>query len=154
MIKDSLHTVGEVTITLIDGKTEKKYYETVIPNLVVLVGRAFITARMKDNGLPTQMTHMELGQGITAPTAANSTIEIPFTPQARVALSTAGGTVNSNTITYTATFPPGVATGAVTEAGVFNGPVTGTMLCRTSFPVVNKPAGDILAISWSCSIIP
>lgn len=154
MFNEYLNAKGDLLIELFDGTTGKKYFERHEKNLVVLVGRAFIAARMKDVGLPNQMTHMELGQGITPAAAANTTIEVPFTPSARVPLSTSGGTVNSNTITYTATFPAGVGTGAVTEAAIFNAASDGTMLCRTVFPVSNKPANDIMAISWSVSILP
>jgi hypothetical protein len=152
MFLDDIKAKGKVTIELFNENGEK-YFENTIDNLVVLVGRAWIAARMKDTGIPVQMTHMELGQGTTAPTASDTTIQTPFTPQGRVALSVAGGTVSSNTVTYTATFPAGTATGAVTEAAIFNNSTVGTMLCRTVFPVVNKPAADVLAISWQVSII-
>jgi hypothetical protein len=55
---------------------------------------------------------------------------------------------SSNTITYVASFEAGDATGAVTEAGLFNASSGGTMLCRTVFSVVNKGAQDILNITW------
>lgn len=152
MINDSLQAKGKVTIQLFD-ETGNKYFEHTQDNLVVLVGREWIAARMKDTGIPAQITHMEIGQGTTAPVAGNTTIEIPFTPQARVANSVAGGTVVSNTVTYTASFPAGVGTGAVTEAGLFNNNTAGTMLARIVFPVVNKVATDAMAISWSVSIL-
>ena len=68
----------------------------------------------------------------------------------RVALS--GSVVSTNTITYTATFPAGTGTGAVTEAGIFNASSGGTMLCRTTFPVVTKGSGDTLAITWVVTV--
>jgi hypothetical protein len=68
----------------------------------------------------------------------------------RVALTTAS--VVTNTITYTATFGAGVATGAITEAGVFNAASAGTMMCRTVFAVVNKAAGDAVQITWAVTV--
>lgn len=152
MFKEEILAKGSVKFQLFDANGNL-YFEQEDKNLVVLVGREYIAARMKDTGLPVQMSHMEIGQGTTAPTANDTIIETPFTPQARVALSVAGGTVASNAVTYTATFGPGVGTGAVTEAAIFNDSTVGSMLCRTVFPVVNKPAADTLAISWQVSIL-
>jgi hypothetical protein len=68
----------------------------------------------------------------------------------RVLLS--GNSVTNNAITYTATFPAGTGTGAITEAGIFNASTAGTMLCRTTFPVVNKQAGDTIAVTWVVTV--
>lgn len=118
-------------------------------NLVVTVGLAHIAARMAQTGIPTQMTHMAIGSGATAAAAGNTALQ---TQLGRVALTTAGGTPSSNSITYAASFPAGTGTGAVTEAGIFNDVTAGTMLCRTVFPVINKGADDVLAVSWVVTI--
>lgn len=152
MINDTLKASGELTIALFD-EHGNKYFEKTEKNLVVLVGREWIAARMKDTGIPVQITHMEIGQGTTAPSASNTTIEIPFAPQARVANSVAGGTVVSNTVTYTATFPAGTGTGTVTEAALFNNSTAGTMLSRVTFPAIGKVSTDSMAISWGISIL-
>lgn len=152
MFNDELKAKGKVTLSLTDINGNK-YYEQTVDNLVVLVGRAWIAARMKDTGIPAQITHMEIGQGTTAPVAANIGIEIPFAPVARVANSVAGGTVSSNTITYTASFPAGTGTGTVTEAALFNASTGGTMLCRTTFPQIGKVSTDTLSISWAVSLL-
>ena len=60
--------------------------------------------------------------------------------------------MSTNTITYTATFPAGTGTGAITEAAVLNASSSGTMLCRTTFPVVNKAAGDTIAVTWVVTV--
>lgn len=153
MLNDNVSVRGDLTISLISGETGEVYFTKEEKNLVVLVGRAWMASRLKDTDIPAQMTHMELGQGTTSPVAADTGIQTAFTPEARVALSTAGGTVSSNTVTYAATFPAGVGTGNVTEAGIFNAATGGTMLCRTTFGVVTKPAGDQLAINWTLTIL-
>ena len=153
MNNELLKVKGEVTLSLTNANGVK-YFERTIPNLVVLVGREYIAARMKETGRPLEMSHMEIGQGSTTPVAGDTAIETPFVPQARVALAAAGGSVSSNTVTYSATFGPGVGEGAVTEAGIFNDSVAGTMLCRTVFPIVNKPTEDALSISWTVTILP
>ena len=65
-------------------------------------------------------------------------------------LSTAA--VNVDNITYEATFNPGQGTGALVEAGIFNGATGGVMLCRTQFPIVTKEADDTIIIQWTVSI--
>jgi len=50
------------------------------------------------------------------------------------------------------TFGAGVGTGAVTEAGIFNASSAGTMLCRTTFSVINKAAADTLGITWTVTV--
>ncbi len=145
-ICDSLSVKGDVVIIKTDevGQTEKLE----VKNLVVAAGKSFITNRMSANTVNV-MSHMAVGTGSTAAGSSDTTLG---TESARVALSVAGGTPSSNTITYTATFPAGTGTGALTEAGIFNAASTGTMLCRTVFPVVNKAAGDSIAITWVISI--
>ena len=58
----------------------------------------------------------------------------------------------NNQITYVANFAAGVGTGAVKESGIFNGSTGGTMLCRTTFPVVNKQAGDSMTVTWTVTV--
>ena len=151
MLNDLIKVTGNLNIKLIgpDGVVKEDIDHT---NLVVSVGKQFIAARMKATGAPAEMSHMELGLGSTAANNADIALDTSFGTVAKVALATAGGTVSTNTITYSATFPAGTGTGAVTEAGIFNSAVGGTMLCRTVFPVVNKPALDVLAINWTITV--
>lgn len=119
-----------------------------VSNLVVTAGKNYIAAKMvATTNVPASMTHMGIGTGTGTPGAADTTLG---TQTGRVSLS--GSTVSTNTITYTATFPAGTGDGAITEAGVFNASSGGTMLCRTTFPVVNKAAGDTIAITWVVTV--
>lgn len=115
-------------------------------NLVVDTGLNYIVSRMKDT---TQgaMSHMAIGSTNTA-AAANQTALLG--ELGRVALTST--TVSANTVTYTATFGAGVGTGAVVEAAILNASSSGSMLCRTVFPVVNKQADDSIAITWTVTI--
>lgn len=144
---------GDLQIQVIDSLTGNIKEERNETNLVVTVGRNWIAARFKDTGIPTQMTHMEVGQGTTTPVAGNTGIETAFSPAARVALATAGGSVSGNQVTYSATFPAGTGTGPVTEAAIFNASTAGTMLCRTTFGVLTKTATDIIVIQWVISVL-
>ena len=53
---------------------------------------------------------------------------------------------------YVSAFEAGDATGAVTEAGIFNAASGGDMLCRTVFSVVNKAADDTMSVTWTITL--
>jgi hypothetical protein len=143
--KDSSKVTGMVNVVVRDdaGKIKQEF---TVPNLVVDTGLAFIASRMKDT-TDDAMSHMAVGTDNTAASAADTTLG---TELARQAL--ASSTVTSNSIAYVATFAAGTGTGALTEAGLFNDPTTGTMLCRTVFAVINKGAADSMTVTWTVTI--
>ena len=120
-----------------------------VPNLVVTSGKIYIAGKMiaTDSNVPIAMSHMGIGTGTASPVAEDTGLG---TQTGRVLLS--GSLQDNNSITYTATFPAGTGTGAITEAGIFNASTGGTMLCRTVFPVVTKQAGDTIAVTWKVTV--
>jgi hypothetical protein len=120
-----------------------------VPNLVVTVGKGFIASKMA-GAVVDAMSHMELGTSSVAANNTDTTLVAPVAGSRRSFDSSA--MVVGSTVTYYATFGPGVATGALTEAGIFNAATGGIMLCRTVFAVVNKPAGDTINIAWTVTI--
>jgi hypothetical protein len=132
-----------VVITGPDGKIKE---EREFKNLVVNTGLAYVASRMVGTA-SNIMSHMALGSGTTAAAAGDTALQSEL---GRVALSS--GTSASNIVTYTATFPPATATGAVTEAGILNAASAGTMLCRTVFAVVNKGSDDAMSVTWTITI--
>lgn len=144
---EHLKAKGELSIVLTDATGAVKY-ESHEKNLVVNTGLNFIVNRMKDANA-TVMSHMSVGTGTTAAAAADTTLESEI-GGSRTALTST--TVTANQIVYIASFGAGVGTGAVTEAGIFNGSSGGTMLCRTVFPVVNKQAGDSMTVTWTVTV--
>lgn len=144
MLNDKLKVTGDVQITLLDKDGNVKDSRE-IKNLVVTLGKEFIAARMV--GTPTAMSHMGIGSGATAAAAGDTALG---TQLGRVAL--ASSTSLNAVATYTASFPAGTGTGAVTEAGIFNAASAGTMLCRTVFAVVNKGVDDALSITWQITV--
>ena len=145
-IKENLGITGALTIvkTNSEGLVTEKVH---VPNLVVSVGKTFIASRMTGTA-SNVMSHMAVGSGTTAPVAGN--IDLESILGSRNALTST--TPSSNTVTYVATFAAGEGTGAVTEAGIFNASTSGTMLCRTTFPVVNKAAGDSITVTWVVTV--
>lgn len=145
MINDQIKATGELSIFLHDSNNVLKQH-IFVPNLVVTVGKEFIASRMigvTDN----VMSHMAVGTSNLDLVAANTALSAEI---GRVALTSSVRT--NNTVRYTATFAPGEGTGALVEAGILNDATTGTMLCRTTFLVVNKDASDTLTINWDVTI--
>lgn len=144
MIQDNLKVTGAVSVKLFDKNGNLKE-EQQIKNLVVTTGKNFIAARMV--GTPTEMSHMAIGATNTAADAADTALGSELGRVALTSDSSSGAVV-----TYVATFPAGTGTGAVVEAGVFNASSSGTMLCRTTFSVVNKGADDAMTITWQITV--
>ena len=136
---------GELTIVHKNAEGQIKDVIS-IPNLVVTAGKQYIASRMV-GASATVMTHMAIGTGTTTPAVGDSTLG---TEAGRVSL--ASFSASGTNVTATATFPAGTGTGAITEAGILNAASAGTMLCRTTFPVVNKAAGDSIAITWVITV--
>lgn len=188
---DKLLATGQLEIIVTDANGRVKDHRNV-KNTVTIVGKQYIANRMKETAtghtIAGQMSHMAIGTGVgTGIDNLQNEIRTGATDigtpgpgyaqgissvGGRVALQTAGGTVTSNSVTYSATFPGAtntnppniIANAPVTEAAIFNYPtytaspiVTGPtplqfMLCRTSFAVVNKLVADTLTINWTVTI--
>lgn len=144
-LQNTINATGELTITVRD---ETGIIKQVLnaKNLVVSVGKTFIASRIVGTASAI-MSHMAIGTATTTPVIGDTTLG---TEAGRVGL--ASGSSSSNAITFTASFPAGTGTGAITEAGVLNSASGGSLLCRTTFPVVNKATGDSIAISWVVTI--
>lgn len=141
MINDNFALTGALTIA-INGEVVQE-----TNNLVVDAGKEWVAQRMSNAN--TVMTHMAVGTGTTAAAGGDTAL---VTELDRNALTTSGGTVSTNTITYACTWAAGDATGAITEAGIFDAATAGDMLARTVFPVVNKGAADALTITWTITV--
>lgn len=147
MFNSTLTITGELHIILTgpDGKTKLDRHEK---NLVVSSGKNVVCSRLTGNSTPV-MSHMAIGTNSTATATAQTAL---LSENGRVALSTSGGVATDNVVTFNAVFGPGVGTGAVTEAGIFNAGVSGSMLSRTVFAVVNKDTLDTLTINWNITL--
>lgn len=146
MFKENFKMVGELNLFLVDSTGEIKLDKT-YPNLVVTTGKEYVAQRMTSNSASI-MSSIAVGSDNTSAAIADTALGSEI---ARVALTSSD--VTSNTITYISTFLPGTGTGALQEAGIFNSTDanSGTMLCRTTFPVVNKESGDTFTITWNVS---
>jgi hypothetical protein len=146
MLHENAKLRGDVSIVLKDKSGNVKDKRD-ITNLVVDTGLNLILTRLKDTS-KNVMSHMAVGTNSTTPVAGHTDL-----------LSIAGSrepldstTVNGNSITYVSSFEAGDGTGSLVEAGIFNNSTGGDMLCRTTFPVVNKGADDVMSITWTITL--
>lgn len=155
MQKDTLKFSGELNIRVVDTSTGEVKYDFDEKNLVVNLGLAHIISRLKD-ATATVMTYIGVGTNNTA--AAGNQTDLVAVAGTRLgpdagSPSIVTKTITNDTIQFVTTFPPGSSTGALIEAGIFNAPSGGTMMCRTVFSagVVNKGPMDAMTITWKVS---
>jgi len=151
MINEKLKLSGQVNIVLRDASGQIKE-EREIHNLVVNKGLGYIASRMTGTSKGV-MSHMALGEGTTAAAAGQTDLAtILGSRESLDSTSIAGSDLEK--VVYVASFEAGDATGAVTEAGIFNSGTTGSgdMLCRTTFNVVNKAADDTMSVTWTITL--
>lgn len=147
MINEGITAKGDVALVLRDKDGNVKDQRE-IKNLIVRTGTNFMLSRMVDAS-DSVMSHMALGSGTTSVVNTDTALESQL--GSRETLDTTDHS-SSTTISYTSSFEAGDATGAVTEAGIFNAATGGTMLCRTVFSVVNKAADDTLTVNWTITL--
>lgn len=149
MINEHLKLSGQLNIVLKDkaGNTKE---DLVVKNLVVNTGLAYIASRMTGTS-KSVMSHMALGSSTTAAASGQSDLVSVLGSREALDSTTISGT-NNEKVVYVSSFEAGDATGAVTEAGIFNAATGGDMLCRTVFPVVNKAADDTMSVTWTITL--
>ncbi len=136
----------DIVLTRADGSQEKD----TVHNLVVTTGRNHIADQLASQAEAT-MSHMSIGEGTTTPVIGDTALETEISRRS-FASKTQGTGADANKIVYIADWSPGDGTGAIAEAGIFNSVTAGTMLCRSTFAVKNKGAGDSLSIQWTLTI--
>jgi len=149
MINENLKLTGQLNIVLRDKDGNIKDSRE-CKNLVVNTGLAYIASRMVGTA-KNVMSHMALGSGTTAAAAAQTDLISMLGSREALDSTTISG-ANNQQVVYASSFEAGDATGAVTEAGIFNAVSGGDMLCRTVFPVVNKAADDTMAVTWTITM--
>lgn len=178
--KENAKLRGSVDLKLIgpNGEIKESRY---IPNLVVQAGKSFIATRMLGSNntsnvanvsavastvsITSCMTHMAVGTSTTTASVTDPTllgevntsaaVTSVFRPNIQSQYTTTG--VVTYVATFTANNPQQASTAnttAITEAGIFNNAAytSGTMLCRTTFNVVNKGNDDTLQITWTITV--
>lgn len=115
-------------------------------NIIVSAGFDFIANAIGlSASRPAVMGYIAVGTGTTAAATSQTALVTETVRQAATYSHTAGTQVFS----FATTFAPGVATAAITEAGVLNAATAGTMLDRVVFGVINKGANDTLTQTFN-----
>ena len=147
MFLDTVKAIGNLDIILKgpDGNIKEQIH---VPNMVVDTGKTYISNRMLNTDDPV-MTHIAIGTSNVATDGGDTTLGAEV---ARKAFAIPALKSLFNACQYMSVFLAGEGTGAIHEAAVFNSDIDGTMLCRTTFPTVNKEEADSLTIIWNVII--
>jgi hypothetical protein len=144
---DTVEMRGRLRLHLVRADGSEQVVET--DNLVVTAGKGIIADRMKAAPAMAAISHASVGTSATAPAAGDVALgaEVAGSRTALQATNVVGAAIN-----YAAILGPGVGTGALVEAGLFNAVSGPTMLARATFAVINKAAGDTLNIAWAVTV--
>ena len=145
---------GHIKIELFDNAGNlKKVIDK--DNTFMAVGDAHVADQLDVSPSETAMGYMSVGTGSTAFTTGSTTLNSEIDRNAlngSYPEQQAAGA--DNDVVYKSNWAAGDATGALTEAGIFNSSVAdaGTMLAASTFSVINKGASDTLTITWTVTV--
>ena len=133
-----------VTGELLDseGNLKQKFIKH---NLITNVGYDFLYNCFANATRPDPMEYIAVGTGTKTPALTDTTL-VKEIKRLKAGYSHASA---DKFLTLSATFGVGVATGALTEAGIFNAATKGTMFDRVTYPVINKEKLDTYIISFT-----
>lgn len=135
------HTRYKLTLYGPDGKVKETREGK---NTFTEGGDAIVADSLSDRAL-TRPTHFAVGSGSGG--GASSTALVSELGRAALTATTLGTGANDNDVVYTASLGPGVGTGAITEGGLFNAAVAGTLFNYLAISTLTKNAADTLGIS-------
>lgn len=145
MMNEPLKMSGKIHAVLTNDQGDI-VAEQDVSNLIMTGGKTWAASRLAGTASAV-ISHMAIGSGNTSPAVGQTTL---VTETARVAISS--GTASGNVLTVVATFGPGVGTGSINEAGLFNASSAGTMVARSTNVILTKGATDTLALTWTITL--
>lgn len=123
-----------------DGNLKDKHEQH---NLIPTAGLAWVAKLIGDASPPAAISHMGVGTGTTAASAADVALQTPL--GARVAVTRTYESTPAHRAKFIGEFT-GIE-GAVTEEGLFNALTGGTMVARSVSAAMNLTASDTLRIT-------
>jgi len=140
-MNETISLVGEVEILLNNVVVVQK------KNLIVQVGKNFLANAVISNST-SPFTAIAVGTGTTAATVNDTALQAEIYRGAYSSSSVA-----ANVVTLTNVLGAGVATGAISEAGIFNNATSGgTMLSHIVFSTISKLSVDTLTLTWTITV--
>ena len=140
-MNETISLVGEVELKLNDVVVVSK------KNLIVQVGKNFL-ANAVISSSTTPFNAIAIGSGTTAAALADTALQ---TETLRTSFDSA--TIANNVITLVKNYLPGVATGSISEAGIFNNAISGgTMLSHIVFTTIGKQDQDRLLLTRTITV--
>ena len=115
-------------------------------NMIVNSGFDFICAAIGGTTRPKPVSKIQVGSGTTATTASMTALNARIAEQA----ATYSHTTGTKVFSLSSHFAAGEATGAITEAGVFN--ADGVMLDRVTFKVANIDTDDEITVTFQFTL--
>lgn len=125
-----------------DGNLKQKFVKH---NLITSAGYDFLSDCMCNATRPAPLKYIAVGTGTTEPTLEDTAMESELIRKLCDYSHVSGDAFFSLGVTL----EPGEATGALTEAGILNDSVAGTLFDRLVFPVINKEPLDTYRISFT-----
>jgi len=140
-MNETISLVGEVELKLNDVVVVSK------KNLIVQVGKNFLADAVISSST-TPFNAIAIGRGTTAAALADTALQ---TETLRTSFDSA--TRANNVITLVKNYLPGVGTGPISEAGIFNNATSGgTMLSHIVFTTIGKQDQDRLLLTWTITV--
>jgi len=140
---------GHIKIELFDEEGNLKQIVEK-ENTFMAVGDAHVADQLAATPSEAGMGWMAIGTSDAAFTTASTTLGNELDRNALAAgYPEQGAAAADNDVIYKATWAAGDGSGALTEAGIFNSSIAGTMLAASTFAVINKGAADTLTITWT-----
>jgi hypothetical protein len=145
-MQEKLNIKGSMKATLIKQNGEKEI--TQFDNMIVDAGYDLVCNSLGAASRPDLLAFIAVGTSTTAAAAGQTALIAELDRNA----ATYAHTTGTKVFTMTATFAAGDATGAITEAGIFNDASSGSMFDRLVFDVINKGALDSLEIEFTITL--
>jgi hypothetical protein len=144
MTQDTFGLKGELQL-VVTSQSGEVVSDVTIPNLIVTAGKTVVASSLIAGTGSVAYNYMAVGTGTAGPAIGDT---ILGSEAARVTSTTSS---SGNVATFVGTYSAGVASVAITEAGLFNTATVNAagMLSHVVFAAVNKGATDTLVITWT-----
>lgn len=153
--KEGVTVRGFVDVMVYDefgNLKEERHYD----NGITDVGFELIADRLAGHSgfAANEPNYIALGTGNTAFATSQTALvsELSGGSYARQQDTDATYTSGTKSFAISATFAAGVATGALTESGLFDASTSGNMMARQTFSVINVGASDSITVTWTITL--